>query len=444
MILLGTTLCILFDWAPDIVENNSTYTKGIFSILLWIFLSIFPNRNAMVMARSDGAEQIYAPILPASAQNPAFSPDGDTILFTIFHNGYNIGPSGLFKIPLTGGILSTLIDEPDVDNVNLPGACWNEMTGKIVFASDREDREEIWTINVDGTNLFRVTYHTTLTDFIEPSFSPDGQWIVFEEIAVGDEDEQQGSIWKVRCDGTQLTRLTDGPGGGMDDRQPNWSPAGEKILFQRRIPGSDDWNIYTMSSDGTDIQQVTTQLSSDTDASWSSDGLWIVYSSDYGGLSHPNIFVISSLGGDPIRVTDEPNFEDGAPSWSPDGEWIVFESHTTVDENSPSTIWKICAPGVFMNEKINSVNPAVSVFPNPFNSSCVIFAPAGAKVEIYDINGRNVLETFSTAVSSYRMETIKGRGEIIWLPDESTPGGVYLVKVTMENQILTKHILMMR
>ncbi|MEK6573072.1 MAG: hypothetical protein AABZ58_01985, partial [Chloroflexota bacterium] len=206
--------------------------------------------------RPDGAELIYAPSAPASAQNPLFSPDGQAIVFTLFHDGYNVGPAGLYSIPLNGGVPAVLLDEADQNSVNLPGSGWNAATNRIAFASDREDTDEIWMMNGDGSDLFRVT-RSGDSFAIEPSFSPDGAWIVFELDANAPDDQQQGSIWKVRADGSELTQLTDGPGGGTDDRQPNWSPAGDRVLFQRRIPGSEDWNIYTMSPDGTDIKQVT-------------------------------------------------------------------------------------------------------------------------------------------------------------------------------------------
>ena len=96
-----------------------------------------------------------------------------------------------------------------------------------------------------------------------------------------------------------------------------------------------------MSPDGTDFRPVTTNPSSDTDASWSPDGRWIVYSSDYGGLPVPNIFVVSAAGGIPIRVTHDDTHEDVAPSWSPDGKWIAFESHEGPDEDAPSALWRI-------------------------------------------------------------------------------------------------------
>jgi len=211
--------------------------------------------------------------------------------------------------------------------------------GGIIFASDRLDSDDLWRIAPDGSSLTRITTHSGLLWYLEPSWSPDGQWIVFEARRPGDsEDGSVGQIWKVRADGTELTPLTDGT---HDDRQPNWSPSGERILFQRRSLPNGDWDIYTISPDGSNLYNVTSSPSSDTDASWSPDGSWIVYSSDYGGLPAPNIYAIHASGGVPARVTSNATHEDGAPSWSPDGQWIAFESHAGQDEDSPAALRRI-------------------------------------------------------------------------------------------------------
>ncbi|MEW6717550.1 MAG: endo alpha-1,4 polygalactosaminidase [Chloroflexota bacterium] len=294
--------------------------------------------------RSDGAIRLTTPPAGASDQNPAFSPDGSQIVFTRFDNGYNAGPAGLFLLDLTTFAVTRLTPSEDQDNVNLPGSAWNGINARIVFASDRMEADDLWWVAPDGSDFSRITTHSGPPWYIEPSWAPDGQWIVFEADADLPDDAQQGSIWKVRADGSGLTVLTDGPGGGMDDRQPNWSPAGDRILFQRRIPGSDDWNLYTINPDGNGLQQVTFSPASDTDASWSPDGRWIVYSSDHGGLPVPNIFIIPADGGEPVRATFDATQEDGAPSWSPDGKWIAFESHPGQNEETPSALWRIAAP----------------------------------------------------------------------------------------------------
>ena len=294
--------------------------------------------------RADAAARLTDPPNDASDQNAAFAPDGARLVFTRFDNGYNIGPAAVFLLDPATGQITRLTPEEDQDNVNLPGSAWNAVLDRIVFASDRGEADDIWRIAPDGADFSPITAHDGPPWYIEPSWSPDGAWLVFEADNNVPDDRQQGSIWKVRADGSELTVLTDGPGGGVDDRQPNWSPAGDRILFQRHDPGSEDWDIYTMTPDGSDIRQVTTQPSSDTDASWSPDGRFIVYSSDYGDLPVPNIFIIAVEGGTPIRVTFDNENEDGAPSWSPDGRFIAFESHPGQDEDTPSRLWRIAAP----------------------------------------------------------------------------------------------------
>lgn len=293
--------------------------------------------------RSDTAELLYQPPDPKSAQNPAFSPDGSTLLFTRFQSGYNSGDAGLYKLALATRSVTKLLFEYDQMSVNLPGACWNGPTDRIAFSSDRQDRDEIWTMKSDGTDLFRVTRHTANTYWIEPSFSPDGQWIVFEEDLDTSDYNNLASLYKVRADGSGLVKLIDGPATATDNREPNWSPTGDRIVFQRRKKGSSSWNLFTMAPDGSEIRQITWG-GEDTDASFSPDGQWVVYSSDQGNLPQPNIFIVPATGGTPRRVTYNSGSCDAAPSWSPDGEWIAFESQKSSDENSRACLWRIRSP----------------------------------------------------------------------------------------------------
>lgn len=305
-------------------------------VILSLLLSGAP-APAQEDSRADGAAHLTTSSHPTSDQNPAFSPDGTKLIFTRFENGYNEGPSGIYQLDLDSGVSGLLTDAPGSDNVNLPGAAWNAATERIAFSSDREDIDEIWTMSSDGNDLRRITDHHMDARFVEPSFSPDGDWIVFE----ANEGKQGGSIWKVRTDGKRMIRLTAGPARGTDDRQPNWSPTGSRIVFQRRTVEDEDWNLYTMNPDGGDIRQITTTGGA-TDPSWSPDGGWIAYSLDH-GLPSANIFVIPATGGTPTRITYADEYYDGAPSWSPDGGWIAFESRPS-GGNTPTSIWRIPVP----------------------------------------------------------------------------------------------------
>ncbi|MGK5637416.1 TolB family protein [Streptomyces sp. URMC 126] len=308
--------------------------------------------------RRDGAELLHRPAGRASAQNPAFSPDGTSLLFTVFHDGYNAGAAALRTLPLGGARRQaprTLLDESDRAAVNLPGTSWNPSAG-VVFASDRAGRDEVWVLRPGGRPE-RVTEHDDDTGYLEPSFSPDGRWIAFQESRESQEGQESqestesedgtggdGSLWKVRRDGTGRTKLVDGPATRTDNRQPNWSPAGDRLVFQRRREGTDEWRLYVMDADGGGLRELPVRGEGEhTDPSWSPDGKWVVFSSTAGGLDLPQIFAVPVTGGRPVRVTRHDTSYDGAPSWSPDGKWIAFESHPG-GEDRPSALWRVPAP----------------------------------------------------------------------------------------------------
>ena len=278
------------------------------------------------VTRSDGARPLYLPPTPASAQNPAYSPDGSSLLFTIFHKGYNHGPAGMFFLT-PGSSPRVLFDEPGYDAVNLPGTSWHR-SGKIVFASDRQDAgEQIWSIAASGGQPTRITQQSGKGNFQEPSFSPNARWIAFES--------PQG-ICKIQADGSGFARLTHNQG----DTQPNWSPRDNRILFQRKGSG-ESWHLYTVDAEGKSAHALTSGNTSNTDASWSPDGRYIVFSSNQDGLELPNLFVVNSQGGRPCRLTRSSKHYDGAPTWSPDGRKVAFESREGDDEDDPTGLWVV-------------------------------------------------------------------------------------------------------
>jgi TolB protein len=251
--------------------------------------------------------------LDGSLQNPCWAPDGDALVVTRFRDGYNSGLTDLYLVPLDGGAPQRLT-ELEAMNVNMPGACWDRNLG-IVFISDVEDRDEIW-ITDEGNDTRRITSRPGAVAF-EATFSPDGSAIVFESHPEGVDGE--GSLWIVDPDGGNLAQLTDGSG---DDRQPNWSPAGDRIVFQSQRAGS--WDIWTIAPDGSGLTQVTTGEAEDTDPSFSPDGRLIVFSSDAGGDTG-DLHIVPAEGGTPIRIREGTGYA-GAASWSPDGRWIAFET----------------------------------------------------------------------------------------------------------------------
>ena len=274
--------------------------------------------------------------LTGSLQNPAFSPDGNSILFTRFSDGYNSGASDLYIYNLVSEETTLLISDGE-SNVNLPGSSWNENINSIVFSSARDPHDEIFLISDTGStgDETQITDRTDKQSY-EPTLSPDGSWIVFESHAIDVEDD--GVITKCNVNGVHVyTDLT----GTDNNKQPNWSPAGGKILYQKEDKVNGIWAIWTMDEDGTHKATITGNDESATDAVFSNNGQWIIYSSENENVSLSNIYKIPSTGGVSTQITFYDGY-DGAPSISPDSTKIAFESVNGDPDGSIGTrIWII-------------------------------------------------------------------------------------------------------
>jgi TolB protein len=294
-------------------------------------------------SRVDGATLVYSPPGGASAQNPAFSPAGEHILFTLFHNGYEKGPAGLYLYSNTHRSANPLLDDNESDAINKAGRCWTADSDRITFSSNFTPGYGIWTVRRNGKELKHVITHAEKSvSFVEPCFSPVGPLITFE-YAYGEGPYAIHLICRVSESGEGYSVLSRGNG---QDSKPEFNPSGKRIVYQHRQHGEEtnNWDLYTMDYYGGDINKVTSWEGPDIDASWSPAGSHIAYASHTGELPTMSIFVIGAGGGTPVQITKDPNYEDGSPSWSPDGKWIVFESRPVNQKDAPASLWRIAAP----------------------------------------------------------------------------------------------------
>ena len=287
--------------------------------------------------RGDGAAPIPVRGLSGSLQNPCFSPDSKRVALTRWPAGYNDGAASVHVAELASGRVLARLSPRETTAVNLPGSCWNAPTGRIVFSLERDAPDWPYSTTPDGRGLRRLA---RLSGRIatEPSFAPDGTRVVFE---VSKHDaEGNASIYVANVDGTGIRRLT----RNADDRQPNWSPTGDRIVFQRRR--GEVWDAWTIKPDGSGLRNVTrTRGTSETDVAWAPDGRRIVFSSDEHDGQIASLVVLDTVGGARTRVTRAHGWYDGAPSWSHDGTTIAFEARRGEPDGSAGTrLYRIPAP----------------------------------------------------------------------------------------------------
>jgi TolB protein len=297
----------------------------------WTFASAAQPR------RADGAVPIPVSGLAGSLQNPCFSPDGTQIVLTRWARRYNEGLASVHVADAESGHVIARVSPRGATGVNLPGSCWNAPTDQIVFSLERDAPDWPYSASPNGTGLRRLV-RLRGRIAIEPSFSPDGRRIVFEVSKY--DAEGKGSIYVAGVDGTGLRRLT----SGSDDRQPNWSPTGDRIVFQRRE--GEVWDAWTVRPDAAGLRNVTrTRRYSETDIAWAPDGERLVFSTDEFRGQIAAVAVMDVDGGQRTRVTRAAGWYDGAPSWSPDGTTIAFESRRGDPDGSAGTrLYRIAAP----------------------------------------------------------------------------------------------------
>ena len=158
----------------------------------------------------------------------------------------------------------------------------------------------------------------------DPSFSPDGEQVVF---TWRPPDTHNYDIYVLRVGDLQATRLTSDPAWDMS---PVWSPDGRRIAFIRRQVSSGE--ILLMSPAGGPEQKVVDTTG--TAVAWSPDSQTLAFIDRAAGEEVHSIFVVSAAGGPKRQVTfpaAEKMYGDSAPAISPDGRTLAFVRHLTYD-----------------------------------------------------------------------------------------------------------------
>ncbi len=300
---------------------------------------------------------------PGVIRNPAWSPDGKQLVYEKFaydskQNQPLFAKDQTFDLRFSG-------EFPAISS-----------TGKLALSPFGDvgalritpfDQIALYVSNLDGTNRKQVFQQDGGGAF-SPSWSPDGQRIVFGYGAVfNDRESKPAQLIMIRADGSEKRELTRGPlNSGFpswspdgkrivyrvwtkeerslqilnlddgtstkltsaNDNFPRWSPLGDRICFTRDTGGTNSYEIFTIRPDGAELEQLTHAPGNDAHCAWSPDGKYIVFSSSrlgfrdetplYDGSPQPyaELFVMNADGSNQRPITSD-KWEEGTPAWVP-------------------------------------------------------------------------------------------------------------------------------
>jgi Tol biopolymer transport system component len=328
---------------------------------------------------------------PADDVQPAFSPDGHQIAFRSSRED-----GGLFVMGATGESarrLTTFGWNP----------AWSPDGDKLVFAAepisrhpfDRPTKSALWTVDVATGELKRLIEG----DAVQPSWSPGGHRIAYWGLLEGG---AQRDLYTVSPSGAGAKAVLS---DAAVDWSPVWSPDGRYLYFSSDRGGSMNlWRIpidersgqaegppepvrapasfvahVSFSRDGRRLVYASTlteqslavydfdpgsgrlgkgntlsrEVRSFENPRLSPDGHWIVGARE----SPEDIVLVRSDGSDFRLVTDDPH-RDRVPRWSPDGSRIAFYSN----RSGKYEIWTVKPDGIGL-ERLTDLSSQPTRYP---------------------------------------------------------------------------------
>jgi Tol biopolymer transport system component len=171
----------------------------------------------------------------------------------------------------------------------------------------------LYVMSADGVNrrLLLKGFH------FSPSWSPDGQWLVFTS---------GGALQIISIDGDSIRTFQ----GilNLSLYSPDWSKDGKEILFS--APLTLEGGVFAMTPDFNHVRRVLSPIENNgMYARWSPDRNRIVYEKGNQAWKSTEIFTFDTLLATEVRLTIDGR-DDREPSWSPTGELISWSSNVEI------------------------------------------------------------------------------------------------------------------
>jgi eukaryotic-like serine/threonine-protein kinase len=229
----------------------------------------------------------------------------------------------LWKTDREGKTPSELLKEPGssvVPTVSRDGRY-------VVFVRQRDRTSRIWRMNPDGTGAVQLTEQNEGHFDFNPQVSPDGKLVVFQRQLP---NEDRSILMRMPIDGGSAEVLYDSEGWSVFT--PRISPDGKQIAFGTYDMKSFEKRLRIASLDDYKFGRIERDMEFNLIAhfTWSPDGKGLTILTTRDGT--PNIYKLPIDGGPAVPLT---NFRSGRIfnfAWSADGKDLLLARGTTVND----------------------------------------------------------------------------------------------------------------
>lgn len=260
------------------------------------------------VTRSESPEPDRITDSPSDEYSPTWSPDRR-------HIAFSRNREDIYTIDLDGSGLKQVTGSNDVTPSSDVTPAWSPDGSRIAFSSDRDGDSGIYTIDPDGSDLRQVTRINSAdrVRHVNPVWSPDGRGIAFVIL----QSDRKSQVFTTRLDDSDVRQVTESTLG--DSHDPAWSPGGDRIAFSSDRDGDPGSEIYVIDPEGSDLRQVTDSPlgEADTGPTWSPDGSHIAFVRFRDQGSSSDIYMIRPGGSGLKRITDSNDGNTIDLAWSP-------------------------------------------------------------------------------------------------------------------------------
>src|SRR5215472_6781616 len=281
-----------------------------------------------------------------------------------------------------------------------------------------------------------------------PKISPDGKRLVYEvQKANWDENAFERNLWIGDIVSGETHALTTAK---KSSTNPAWSPDGKWIAFlsdrPAQIKDTPDGKkqLYVISTDGGEAQQVTKVESDVSDFDWAPDSKRIAFSmSDpeqkamkdrkekygeysvvHGDYQMTHHWMIGFSSGsaeatEPKRLTEGDKFSVGDFSWSPDGTRIAFSAQRDPDLISSDTadLYVVTVSDKSVKKIVSTPGPDRNPHWSPDGKKLAFETAAGSRYFFYTNSRIGVVAADGGAVQVLTESFDEDPGLIAWGPD---------------------------